>query len=78
MSKEENLSFAVLFGEFIREGRVKQKLSQADLAKKLGMTQSYLSRIEQGARSIDFELAICICSILNLDLREFLKETSNK
>ena len=72
MKYEDDQNFAKHFGEFIRNGRVGKKVSQNDLAEALGITQSYLSRIEQGARNIDLELAVKICSYLGLNLNDFL------
>ncbi len=72
MKYEDDQNFAKHFGEFIRNGRVSKKVSQNDLAEALGINQSYLSRIEQGARNIDLELAVKICSYLELDLNDFL------
>ena len=72
MKYEDDQNFAKHFGEFIRNGRVGKKVSQNDLAEALGINQSYLSRIEQGARNIDLELAIKICFYLGLDLNDFL------
>ena len=66
--------FAKDFGDFIRSGRIRKQHSQKDLAKLLDVDQSYLSRIEQGTRNVDFEFAVRICSYLELDLNDFLKE----
>lgn len=60
------------FGAFIRDGRISKKISQQDLAKSLGITQPYLSRLEQGLRSIDLDQAITICTTLDLDLNKFI------
>ena len=77
MSSGHDSGFGKAFGEFIRNGRCLNKLSQAELASALGLNQSYLSRIEQGSRNVDFELAVKICSQLNLDLNDFLKNNCN-
>ena len=77
MNRGNDKEFGKVFGEFIREGRTLKKLSQQDLAAALGLNQSYLSRIEQGTRNVDFELAVKICSYLSLDLNDFLKLTFN-
>jgi len=78
MKNADNQNFAKRFGEFIRNGRIRKKLSQQELADHLGMNQSYLSRIEQGARSIDFELAVKICAFLTLDLNDFINHNSSQ
>jgi len=64
--------FARAFGAFIRDGRISKKLSQQDLAKKLGITQSFCSRLEQGLRNVDLEQALVICAFLDLDINEFV------
>ena len=69
-------NFAQNFGEFIREGRFARNLSQLELAERLGLSQPFYSRLENGGRSIDLELAVKICSILDLDLNEFLKKNA--
>lgn len=74
MSISTDRDFAKAFGEFIRDGRIKKRYSQNELAKRLDLDQSYLSRFEQGSRSVDFELAVKICSCLDLDLNDFLKQ----
>lgn len=43
-------------GEAIKDLRCRKKLSQKDLAKKLGITQGYLSLIERGGREPSFDL----------------------
>ena len=81
MASGYDTDFASAFGAFIREGRISKKLSQQDLAKKLGITQPFLSRLEQGARNIDFEQAVAICSALDLDINDFilrLRETHSQ
>ncbi len=77
MNHEEELNFAELFGKFVRQGRMEQKINQKDLANQLGMDQSYLCRLERGNRNVDLELAIKICSFLKLDLNEFIKASRN-
>jgi transcriptional regulator with XRE-family HTH domain len=39
------------FGKALREIRLKKKLSQGDIAKKLGVHRSYISGLEHGKRN---------------------------
>ena len=39
------------FGKRIREIRLKKKMSQGDIAKKLGVHRSYISGLERGKRN---------------------------
>ena len=75
MNSVTSNDFNKAFGEFIRSGRRQKRLSQLELATYLGITQSHLSRVEQGIRGIDFELAVKMCSYIGLDLNEFMKLT---
>ena len=77
MKSAVDQNFAKLFGEFVRNSRGLKKVSQQELADQLEISQSYLSKIEQGVRSVDFELAVRICSFLNRDLNDFLKQSKN-
>ena len=40
------------FGRHLREAREQAGLSQAEVARRLGMTQSYVSRVERGGQNI--------------------------
>jgi transcriptional regulator with XRE-family HTH domain len=39
------------FGKRLRESRLKKKMSQGDIAKKLGVHRSYISGLEHGKRN---------------------------
>lgn len=39
------------FGKRLREARLKKKMSQGDIAKKLGVHRSYISGLEHGKRN---------------------------
>lgn len=60
------------FGKFITAGRIRANVNQVDVARKLGISQSYYSYIENGQREVDLVMALNICSILDLDLRDFI------
>jgi transcriptional regulator with XRE-family HTH domain len=69
-----NKEYTQDFGRFIKEGREKLKYSQTDVARQLKITQSYYSYIEAGSRNIDLSLAMEICKILNIDMKDFIKK----
>ena len=46
-------------------------ISQRELAKRLGVTQSYLSKIERGYRGIDIVELMEICHAMTISLAEF-------
>ncbi len=60
-------AFSFYFGEIIRNRRKTMKLSQEDLAKKIGKKRPYISRIENGEdiRLSNFSL---IANALNLSI----------
>lgn len=58
----------------IRSARVDRRLSQAELAQKLGISQSRLSEIEQGKGSITAEQFIFLLQFFNLPISHFVKQ----
>lgn len=60
-------------GKFISECRKKQKLTQAQLAEKLGVTNKSISRWENGKTMPDVSLFEPLCNALNISVNELLK-----
>ena len=56
-----------LTGDLIRMVRISHKLTQAALAKEVGVTQALISYIENGVKSINLEMEVRFREILNLD-----------
>lgn len=56
----------------LRGARYKEGMTQAELAKKINITQGDLSKMEHGKRPIGKKLAQRIASILRVDYRIFL------
>lgn len=54
--------------------RMGRGLRQSDLAEKLGVPQSYVSKIENGERRLDLIELRSICRALGSDLEEFVHE----
>jgi DNA-binding XRE family transcriptional regulator len=62
-----------VFLRLLRRVRVEAKLTQADLAKILGVTQARISKYEQGERRIDILELKAICDAITLPLMEFAR-----
>jgi len=56
----------------IQGARVKEDMTQRELAKRLGISPANLSAMEHGRRTIGKEMAKWIAEILNVDYRCFL------
>jgi transcriptional regulator with XRE-family HTH domain len=76
MKKIENSECLIGFGNFIKEGREKRDMYQAEVAALVGISQAYLSYIERGSkdRNVDLVLALKLCQVLRLDLNDFIKQ----
>ena len=59
------------FLRLLRRVRVEAKLTQAQLAKALGVTQARISKYEQGERRIDMLELKSICDAIKLPLTDF-------
>lgn len=55
-------------GRLIREAREKFGIKQSDLAKKIGISASHLSDIENDNRMPNFDLTCLIIDVLGLDV----------
>lgn len=61
--------------EFLRDLRKERKLSQDEIAKRVGLTQSFYSMIETGERveRMAIEMAIKFANVLGIDSGDFIK-----
>jgi transcriptional regulator with XRE-family HTH domain len=57
----------------LRELRIKADLTQAELAEKLGQSQSYVSKYENGEQRLDLIEIERICSAVEITLAEFVE-----
>ena len=62
-----------VFLRLLRRVRIEAKLTQAQLAKILGVTQARISKYEQGERRIDMLELKTICDAIKLPLTEFAR-----
>ena len=67
-------------GKFILENRKRKKLTQAELAEKLGVTDRTLSNWENGKNMPDLSLFKPLCDILGITINELMsgEKISNK
>ena len=56
----------------IREAR---NISQEDIAKQIGVSQQFISRVEKGNKPISLDLAVEIADFLNVSLDEIAGRT---
>lgn len=68
----DNSECQTAFGDYIKKGRESKGLTQTEIAEQLGVTQSYYSKIESGTRNLDFVVALKICSLLSLNMMDFV------
>ena len=73
MATRANLAEKKRFLALVRQMRVDAGLRQADLAKKLGEPQSFVSRYESGERRLDVLELRQICTVLGVSLADFIK-----
>jgi transcriptional regulator with XRE-family HTH domain len=69
--------YEVLLG-LLRETRRAADLSQVELAKSLGQTQSFVSKIEIGERRLDVIQLRTICHSLGTSLPDFISKLEER
>jgi transcriptional regulator with XRE-family HTH domain len=62
------------FLKVITSIRLSKKISQKQLAEKLGANQSFVSKFESGERRVDLLELRQICSALDISLLDFVRE----
>ncbi len=78
MSKTRYTQADDVFRELLKKTRVAKNLTQADLAKRLNLPQSYVSKYESGERRLDFVETVLVCDALGLSIEEFAAAYSGK
>ena len=61
------------FRALLKELRVGKGLTQADVAERLRLPQSYVSKVETGERRMDFVETAAFCDAIGVDLALFAK-----
>lgn len=65
-------------GQSIKTARKKKKLTQKQLAKKIGVTESYYSVWETDRHAPHIDMLICIADILGVSLDELVGRKRGK
>ena len=65
-----------ILGEVLVRARERAKLKQADVAARLGLPASYLSKIESGTRRLDVVELIRIAEAMGADPAEIVSEVA--
>ena len=74
MSAEPRTSQILLVGPKIRQIRKSRHLTQADLASRIGVTQSDLSRMENGEYKVGLDTLFRILHVFELSMSHFFEE----
>ncbi len=62
------------FLPLMRDVRISAKLSQVELAQRLGRPQSFVSKYESGERRLDVIEFIVICQAIGVDPEKLIKK----
>ncbi|HYO62134.1 MAG TPA: helix-turn-helix transcriptional regulator [Pyrinomonadaceae bacterium] len=73
MEKSINTDEYKIFIALLRELRVEARLTQADLAARIGKDQAFVSRYESGARRLDVIELREICGAFEMSLERFVR-----
>lgn len=62
----------------LKETRLKKDITQVDLAKKLGVPQSFVSKYESGERQLDILELRQICQHIGISFESFIRQLEEK
>jgi transcriptional regulator with XRE-family HTH domain len=77
MSAVPRASQILLVGQKIRQIRKSRHLTQADLASRIGVTQSDLSRMENGEYKVGLDTLFRILQVFELSMSHFFEEPAS-
>ena len=72
MEKSIHSAGYAVFLEVLREARERAGLTQVQLARKLGVTQTFVSKCERGERRVDVIELRTFCRAFGLSLSQFV------
>lgn len=62
--------FAIEIGKELKQARINKKLTQLEVAARLGVERSTISNYEAGTRSIEIETFCKLCELFNVEPQE--------
>jgi transcriptional regulator with XRE-family HTH domain len=62
----------------LKEFRLEKGIRQVELAEKLGVPQSFVSKYESGDRRLDTLELRQVCNAIGISLQEFIQELENR
>lgn len=65
----------IALGRRVRQHRKEQRMTQVELAHKMGLSVSFLGHIERGTRKASLETLVSIANTLNISVDELLSES---
>ena len=60
------------FGNKLRQVRTNKKMSQGDIAKKLGVNAAYISQIERGLQNVSLKIVERLAKALGVSMRQLI------
>ncbi len=67
-------SILVRFGNKVRAERLRQRLSQEELASRAGVHRTYIGMIERAEKNITLENISRVCLALNMEISDLFKD----
>ena len=78
MKKSVSSTLQEYLQTLLRQIRLEVGLRQADLAKRLGQPQSFVSKYESGERRLDLLELRQVCTALSISLEEFVRRFEDR
>lgn len=77
MGDVEMIKLREKFGELIKVNRKKQRITQDELARKVGVSVTYMREVEHGKYTITWPIWLKICTFLHMDINDIQEKFMN-
>lgn len=77
MKSIHDQAYKLLIG-MLKDARKRQKVTQAELAERIGSDQTYVSKVETSERRIDVIELRTICKALGIDFVDFMRDFEDR